>query len=224
MIEGITLEEWRDITGYEGYYQVSSKGNVRSLDRVIKVSNGMNRHIKGRTLITTKDRNGYVNVGLNRDNKAIGKLVHRFVANAFIPNKYSLPQVNHIDHNRDNNDVSNLEWCTAKENSIDMAIFNMGSYVDSHNTLGTHRCIDCGKLITYKALRCKSCATKLIAKEKGSSLYKNKKPLTKEEINSSLTRTNGNFTESSKDFNMTDNALRKWCRKYDLPTHSREWK
>lgn len=220
----ITLEKWRDITGYEGYFQVSSKGNVRSLDRVIIASNGMSRHIKGRKLSTTKDRNGYVNIGLNRDNKSIGKLVHRLVADAFIPNKYNLPQVNHIDHNRENNNVSNLEWCTAKENAIDRVIFNMDNYVDSHNTLGTHSCVDCGKLITYKATRCKACATKLIAKEKGPSLYKNKKPLTKEEITSSLIKTNGNFTESAKDFNMTDNSLRKWCKKYNLPTHSRDWK
>ena len=184
----------------------------------------MRKHIKGRKLSTTKDRNGYVNIGLNRDNKSIGKLVHRLVANAFIPNKYNLPQVNHIDHNRENNNVSNLEWCTAKENAIDRVIFNMDNYVDSHNTLGTHSCVDCGKLITYKATRCKACATKLIAKEKGPSLYKNKKPLTKEEITSSLIKTNGNFTESAKDFNMTDNSLRKWCKKYNLPTHSREWK
>lgn len=104
-------EVWKDIEGYEGLYQVSSLGNIRSLDRYVK-----HKLIKGRNM-RLKVCCGYLRVGLRQVN--IGQktfLIHRLVAQAFIPNPDKLPQVNHKDENKENNCVDNLEWCTATYN------------------------------------------------------------------------------------------------------------
>ena len=110
-------EEWRAIPGYEGYYEVSSLGNVRSLDKEIKANLVNNEYVNrpGR-LLKQKEVKGYKTVSLCVDYEATTWRVHRLVAMAFIPNPDSKPQVNHIDGNPSNNCVSNLEWCTAKEN------------------------------------------------------------------------------------------------------------
>lgn len=212
------MEEWRDITEYEGYYQVSSKGNVRSLDRTIVNSDGSTRRIKGKQLTPFITNVGYVQVRLMKNGNQKHMYVHRLVSKEFISNPMNYKEVNHIDYNKENNCVENLEWCTHLYNMIDLRDKKYDGYKDSHNFFNINKCIDCGKTINYGSTRCNSCAVKMRVK------YKNKKPLTKEEINRSLTRTNGNFTESAKEFNMTDNALRKWCRKYNLPTHSRDWR
>lgn len=211
------MEEWRDIAGYEGYYQVSSKGNVRSLDRTIIDSAGVTRRIKGKQVTPFITNIGYVQVRLMKNGNQKHMYVHRLVSKEFISNPMNYKEVNHIDYNKENNCVENLEWCTHLYNMIDLRDKKYDGYKDSHNLFNINKCIDCGKTITYGSNRCNSCAVKMRVK------YKNKKPLTKEEINRSLIKTNGNFTKSAKEFNMTDNALRKWCRKYDLPTHSRDW-
>lgn len=110
-------EEWRAIPGYEGYYEVSSLGNVRSLDKEIK-ANLVNNEYVNRTgrILKQKEVKGYKTVSLCVDYEATTWRVHRLVAMAFIPNPDSKPQVNHIDGNPSNNCVNNLEWCTAKEN------------------------------------------------------------------------------------------------------------
>lgn len=103
---------WRDVKGFEGWYQVSSNGIVKSLDRHIVDG----RLIKGKTLHQYIDRQGYRKVSLCRSGKHYHYFVHRLVAETFIPNKYNLQSINHIDENPANNDVSNLEWCTTKYN------------------------------------------------------------------------------------------------------------
>jgi hypothetical protein len=105
-------EEWRDIEGFEGYYQVSNLGRVRSLDRV--KCDGI--RMKGRIMKTHFDACGYEMVQLRRDGKYKHPSIHRLVAIAFIPNPDNLPQVNHIDEIRNHNTVDNLEWCTVLYN------------------------------------------------------------------------------------------------------------
>ena len=95
---------WKDIEGYEGLYQVSNMGRVRSLTR--------NNIILKKT-ITNR---GYERVPLYKNKKSKLFRVHRLVANAFIPNPDNLPQVNHKDENKLNNCVDNLEWCTQEYN------------------------------------------------------------------------------------------------------------
>lgn len=102
-------ELWADIKGFEGLYQVSNLGNVKSLPRRGTYSTP---HI----LAVTKDQKGYLMVGLSKNSKLTTRRVHRLVAEAFIPNLDNLPEVNHLDENKNNNTVSNLEWCTRKYN------------------------------------------------------------------------------------------------------------
>lgn len=108
-------EVWRDIKGYEGYYQVSNFGRVKSLDRVAIYSDGRIFKYNGRQLKTTLNK-GYVHVKLSKHSDVKTFKIHRLVAEAFIPNPLNLPQVNHKDENKTNNNVDNLEWCTGKYN------------------------------------------------------------------------------------------------------------
>ena len=114
-------EEWRDIDGLRGLYQVSSRGRVRSLDTV-HVKNIRHKQVncfyKSRILKANRTRNGYLLVMLG--NHTVGKqnyLVHRLVAEAFIPNPQSKPTVNHINGVKHDNRVENLEWNTYQENT-----------------------------------------------------------------------------------------------------------
>lgn len=97
------MELWKEIKGYEGYYEISSFGKVRSIRR--------NKILK--TEISPK---GYERVGLMKQGKRKVYRVHRLVAEMFIENPCNYPQINHIDENKTNNIVNNLEWCSAKYN------------------------------------------------------------------------------------------------------------
>lgn len=110
------MENWKEIKGYEGLYEISDAGNVRSVDRCITYSNGVKHNYKGKIIVPVIHRNYYA-VTLHKDNKKRTFKVHRLVAEAFIENPLNLPYVNHKDENKLNNSVSNLEWCTAQYNS-----------------------------------------------------------------------------------------------------------
>lgn len=113
-----TVEEWRDIPGYEGIYEVSNLGNVRSLDRFVKSKHeGFYAFINGKQLTPIKNRAGYLRINLCNEYGRKAKFVHQLVAIAFIKNPNNLKQINHKDENPLNNRVENLEWCTAKYNS-----------------------------------------------------------------------------------------------------------
>ena len=112
-------EIWKDIEGYEGLYQVSNLGRVKSLNRDHQANSRwgktMKRVIKEKLL--KEDKTGrYLRVSLSKNGIKQRFSINRLVAQAFIPNIKNKPQVNHKDGNRDNNQVENLEWCTAKEN------------------------------------------------------------------------------------------------------------
>jgi len=109
-------EIWKDIEGYERYYQVSNIGRVRSLDRIVKHSAGRERISYGKVLSQSLDGGGYPTVGISKDGCAKRVHIHRLVAVAFIPNFDNSPEVNHLDENKLNNRANNLEWCTRKEN------------------------------------------------------------------------------------------------------------
>lgn len=110
------MEEWRTIIGYDGLYEVSNYGNVRSVQRKVKTKGGAIRNSPGRLLMQKVARNGYKQVHLMKENVGRWYLVHRLVAIAFVPNQANLPQVNHKDENKQNNRCDNLEWVTASHN------------------------------------------------------------------------------------------------------------
>lgn len=109
------MEIWKDVKGYEGSYQVSNLGRVKSLDREIKSRYGF-RKIKGIILKEIPDKDGYYRVNLKESQNGKTKNIHRLVATAFIDNKENKPQVNHINGVKNDNNVNNLEWSTLSEN------------------------------------------------------------------------------------------------------------
>lgn len=117
-------EIWKDIENYEGSYLVSNCGRIKSL------KNGETR--KDKILKFIKNKCGYLYVNLYKNNKYKSKTIHRLVAQAFIPNLNNLPQINHIDGNKENNNISNLEWCTRSEN-IKHAYKNGLHKINKHN-------------------------------------------------------------------------------------------
>lgn len=110
------MEIWKDIEGYENLYQVSNYGRVRSVDRYVNYLRGGKRLMKGKIIKQTSTTLGYKQVKLCKDGKSKNNLIHRLVAESFIPNQYNLPEVNHIDENKSNNRVDNLEWVTHRYN------------------------------------------------------------------------------------------------------------
>lgn len=111
-------EEWRPIAGYEGEYEVSNYGRVRSCGFIQTAANGRRILMRPRLLTQQMTKDGYFRVEISKQGKQKRFAVHRLVADAFIPNPDSKPQVNHIDSNRGNNRVENLEWVTSSENTI----------------------------------------------------------------------------------------------------------
>jgi hypothetical protein len=115
------LESWLDIEGYEGYYQISNFGRVRSLDRGMYVNDdrySKPRWVrrKGKMLKDYTNGTGRRMVILRMLGTGKNIAVHRLVATHFVPNPNNLPVVNHLDHDYLNNHASNLQWCTQKDN------------------------------------------------------------------------------------------------------------
>ena len=113
------MEEWRSVVGFEGFYEVSNKGRLRSVDRFSRCSRGDKLRLwKGRVLETnTLGGRGYIYVSLSARGKISKLSLHRLVAKAFVPNPLDKPEVNHRDGNKLNNHVYNLEWLTESEHA-----------------------------------------------------------------------------------------------------------
>ncbi len=108
-------EIWKQIVGYEGCYEISSLGSVKSMERVV-INGVRNKSIKSRILKQWATPTGYIYVTLSKNGVRKNEIVHILAATAFIDNPDKKPQVNHIDGVKSNNRICNLEWNTAKEN------------------------------------------------------------------------------------------------------------
>jgi hypothetical protein len=109
-------EIWKSIKDYEGIYEVSNLGNIKSIERLLPHFCGGKRILKERILKIKTNKYGYCSVCLSKNNNCKSFLLHRLVIDSFIKNDENKPQVNHIDGNKSNNNINNLEWVSAKEN------------------------------------------------------------------------------------------------------------
>lgn len=110
------IETWKDVIGYESYYQVSNLGRLKRKPRKI-INRGNNQTLKEKIIAPYKGRKGYLFYRLRNDNKDTKRFsAHRLVALNFTPNPLEKPEVNHMDGNKENNYLDNLEWVTTKEN------------------------------------------------------------------------------------------------------------
>lgn len=209
-------EIWKPVKDYEGYYEVSNLGRVRSLTRTIHYANGHDQIVKGKIMQPHKTKWGYMLVGLNRCGDKKRKHVHDLVAEAFLSNPSGYTEVNHIDHNKENNNVTNLEWVTHKKNMEDMVEYNrnIGKFKYITNKQGKNglfnTCEICRKLKGVKAKICLDCYRKKIQEHI---------PTRDKLIHDLLKR---NFVEIGKQYGVSYNAVRKWCKNYDLPYHTKE--
>lgn len=136
----ISEEVWKDIKGFEQFYQISNKGRIRSKDYY--KPNGHGEYLlKGRILKTHKNNRGYEFIRMNYKGKIKQAYIHRLVAEAFIDNPNNYKAVNHIDKNKENNCVDNLEWCTYSYNS---------RYSNSKKVKGTN--LKTNEIVFYNAI------------------------------------------------------------------------
>lgn len=135
------IEEWRDIEGYGGLYLVSSFGRVKSLGRWVNAKSDSVKFIKERILQPGKTTWGYLQVGLWKDGKQKIYKVHKLVANAFIPNPDNLETINHINEDKTDNRVENLEWMTNKDNKRYSSAVAVNQFTLSGEFIKTWDCI-----------------------------------------------------------------------------------
>lgn len=110
-------EIWKPVRYYEGLYEISNYGRIKSIERVVADKNGKSKTIHEKYLFQHNNGRGYLFVNLWKDNKSKREYIHRLVALTFIDNPDNKPQVNHKDEDKQNNYVDNLEWCDCKYNN-----------------------------------------------------------------------------------------------------------
>lgn len=142
---------WRPVKDFEGRYEVSNDGQIRSLDVVLSCRGTGTRVHKGKILPQRANCKGYITVNLCKDSRMHTKLVHRLVAEAFVDNEFSKDQVNHIDRDITNNAASNLEWVTDDENKEHSRIAVGGTQRPKKKVVVTE--IATGKDFSFDGLR-----------------------------------------------------------------------
>ena len=145
------MEIWKDIEGYEGQYQVSNIGRIKSLDRMEYISSGeYYRRRRGRMMRLYYDKDGYLKVMLRKNGKGKRFMVHRLVAQAFIPNPEKHPVINHKNEIKDDNLVSNLEWCTVRDNNVYNGRAKKAGRKTSKPVIGEH--IETGDKVFFESI------------------------------------------------------------------------
>ena len=190
---------WKQIDFVEGIeakrYLISQNGEIKSV-------------ISNKIISTYISNCGYEYVTLYCNGYHKNIEVHRLIAIAFIPNKDNKLEVNHKDGDRLHNTITNLEWVTRSENQQDQRKRNKTAYTVNY-------CPNCRKIISKGAKQCKFC--------QAISYYKVNRP-SKEELELKIQEYNGNFTKLGKYYNVSDNAVRKWCKSYNMSTKSKDYK
>lgn len=125
-------EIWKDIKNFEGFYQISNLGRVKSLERKVKNKNGY-RIVKEKILCNYINNNGYYCVNLRKKCGIDIKLIHRLIGEYFMLNPNNYPVINHIDGNKLNNNIDNLEWCTYQHNIKEAFRLGLNKYTYNEN-------------------------------------------------------------------------------------------
>lgn len=175
----------------------------------------------------TPNSQGYLSFSTYIDGKSTTDYIHRAVYETFVGDIKN--EIHHIDGNKHNNSVYNLEDVTHQDNVIKDVIRRDGVFKDTRRNfkyLGYiyDKCQNCGNPISANATRCIKCNSLYLSKIKTKHNKIGTKEVTKKSLIKSLTDNKGNFTKSAKEFDMTDNGLRKWCKKFGLPSKSKYWK
>lgn len=212
-------EVWKDIKGYEGYYQISNFGNIRSLDRWIN-NHGTLVFRMGKILSPSKSGPGYLQIAFYVDGKTQKKYIHRLVMEAFNPTDNPELEINHIDENKENNMITNLEWVTHKENMNKVSKYIMAR---EHKEAKMKEAIP----RKHKKARMKEAIPRKRNKAKPkfqTSRVKRTSRIPPKEVLEKQLFECKNFVALGKLYGVTDNAVRKWCRRYGLPDHTRQLK
>ena len=198
------MEIWKDIKNMEELYAVSNLGRVKSKERYVN-NNGTMVLKKERILSPFKTGNGYIQINLTVNGKTIKKYIHILVLEAFSDKPSDEHEVNHIDHDKSNNNFSNLEWVNRKENQQKMSLFyDLGKSVNC----------PCGKEFhTSHGRNKKYCSNDCSSKFRSYHKVDNKP--SKEELLNLIK--SFNFEKIGKMYNVSSNAVRKWCISYNLP-------
>lgn len=138
-------EVWKDVAEYEGFYKVSNKGNIYSVER--RDSRG--NKCGGRALEPRYDKDGYLRVTLCKNGKQKTRFIHRLVAGAFVPNPNSYSEINHRDENKVNNYANNLEWCTREHNVNHGTMIERSAQARSKKVKATN--IETNDVITFNS-------------------------------------------------------------------------
>lgn len=126
------MEIWKEIKGYEGMYAISSLGRVKSLKRKVKNRKGY-RFVNEKILKPIINNKGYYTYGLIKDGKLNMVLLHRLIGEHFMENPNKYPCINHIDGNKLNNNINNLEWCTYQHNIKEAFKLGLNTYTYKKN-------------------------------------------------------------------------------------------
>jgi hypothetical protein len=158
-------EKWVTIENYEGYYEISNLGNVKSLEKTITDILGRKTLYKEKLLKSRIDKKGYIEVTLTKDKFRKHFKVHRLVALHFIGNKYNKPQVNHISGVKSDNSIKNLEWVTGSENC--KHAYKMGLNTNLKNkAIRSSKIVECEKsgiIFTFNSIN--ECAREIGTKQ-----------------------------------------------------------
>lgn len=225
---------WLPVKDYENLYEVSDTGLVRSVDRIILHKTGTQRLHKGKLIALTPHKDiQYMTVSLWKGNKGTTYYVHRLVAQAFIPNPNNLPEVNHIDGNRQNNSINNLEWVTRNGNiahaiSTGLKVYNNRLSEQEfiqlvHDVIAGESYLDLSKRVNYKvpflSTKLRKIATKYnLLKELNSALMKqkvlrnrtakqNKIPIAQFDLQGNFIKQYESVRQASRELNISSGAI-----------------